>query len=175
MRALRTIVATAVMALAPLLEGRAFADGTVAKPASNPAAAYDASIRAARERIVALRAVGATLESAASEPAPAKLTPAQALELKRYDAWLHAASARVLTIATSWEQKVDQLRAGCEKDALCKKAASAKALAEMNMSFNAGYLNLQEQMHRESLAYDSISRLLGTKHDTVKNSISNVR
>jgi len=43
------------------------------------------------------------------------------------------------------------------------------------MSFNLQYLQLQSQMQSESRAFNAISNIMKTKHDTVKNSISNVR
>jgi hypothetical protein len=45
----------------------------------------------------------------------------------------------------------------------------------MQLSFNQQYLTLQTQMQRENRQYSAISNIMKTKHDTVKNSISNVR
>lgn len=57
-------------------------------------------------------------------------------------------------------------------------ADTAKALTElctMSMKFNLQYLQLQTQMQNENRQYTTISNVMKTKHDTVKNSISNVR
>jgi len=43
------------------------------------------------------------------------------------------------------------------------------------MSFNLQYLQLQSQMQREIRSYTSVSNVMKTKHDTVKNSIGNIR
>ena len=43
------------------------------------------------------------------------------------------------------------------------------------MSFNLQYLQLQSQMQNENRSYSMISNIMKTKHDTVKNSISNIR
>ena len=43
------------------------------------------------------------------------------------------------------------------------------------MSFNLQYLQLQSQMQHENREYTALSNIMKTKHDTVKNSISNVR
>jgi len=171
----KLLVAT-VLVLGPFLAaGEASAD--TAAPAAAPAAtpAYDASLRTTREKVDALRALAAKLQKAAEEPAPPKLSAADLAELKKYDAWVRTASERLGKLATSWEQKIDQLRAACGKDRLCNRAATAKALAETNMSFNLQYLQLQSQMQRESRSYTAISNIMKTKHDTVANSISNVR
>ena len=48
-------------------------------------------------------------------------------------------------------------------------------LAEMQMSFNLQYLNLQNKMQGENRQYSTISNVLKTKHDTTKNSINNIR
>src|SRR6476469_2820923 len=52
---------------------------------------------------------------------------------------------------------------------------ATKQMQETQMSFNLQYLQLQSQMQHESRTYTAISNIMKTKHDTVKNSISNVR
>jgi len=65
--------------------------------------------------------------------------------------------------------------------ALLKQAGARPApnvLADLQttqMSFNLQYLQLQSQMQHENRSYTAISNIMKTKHDTVKNSISNVR
>jgi hypothetical protein len=46
---------------------------------------------------------------------------------------------------------------------------------EMNQSFNMQYLQLQQNMQNESRKFSVISNIMKTKHDTAKNSISNLR
>ena len=48
-------------------------------------------------------------------------------------------------------------------------------LQETQMSFNMQYLALQEKMQNENRTYTTVSNVLKTRHDTVKNSISNIR
>ena len=43
------------------------------------------------------------------------------------------------------------------------------------MSFNLQYLQLQTSMQRENRSYTSVSNIMKTRHDTVKNSIGNIR
>jgi len=43
------------------------------------------------------------------------------------------------------------------------------------MSFNLQYLMLQSQMQNENRAYTAVSNIMKTKHNTVRNSISNIR
>jgi hypothetical protein len=50
-----------------------------------------------------------------------------------------------------------------------------KQMQEMQMSFSMQYLSLQEKMQNENRQYTTVSNVLKTKHDTVKNSINNVR
>ena len=52
---------------------------------------------------------------------------------------------------------------------------ATKEMQETQMSFNLQYLQLQSQMQNENRSYTAISNIMKTKHDTVKNSISNVR
>ena len=64
------------------------------------------------------------------------------------------------------------------------QSAKARSLAQFGqnatnrdaqMSFNLQYLQLQQQMQNENRQYTAISNIMKTKHDTAKNSISNVR
>jgi uncharacterized glyoxalase superfamily metalloenzyme YdcJ len=52
---------------------------------------------------------------------------------------------------------------------------ATKQMQETQMSFNLQYLQLQINMQNENRSYTAISNIMKTKHDTVKNSISNVR
>ena len=52
---------------------------------------------------------------------------------------------------------------------------ATKQMQETQMSFNLQYLQLQNQMQHENRSYTAVSNIMKTKHDTVKNSISNVR
>jgi hypothetical protein len=48
-------------------------------------------------------------------------------------------------------------------------------MQESQLSFNLQYLQLTSQMQNENRAYTAISNIMKTKHDTVKNSIGNIR
>src|SRR5262249_36813073 len=50
-----------------------------------------------------------------------------------------------------------------------------KQMQEMQMSFNLQYLQLQSQMQQENRVFTTVSNIMKTKHDTAKNSISNIR
>ena len=52
---------------------------------------------------------------------------------------------------------------------------ATRQMQETQMSFNLQYLQLQSQMQHENRSYTAVSNIMKTKHDTVKNSISNVR
>lgn len=53
--------------------------------------------------------------------------------------------------------------------------AATRAMEETQMNFSLQYLRLQSQMQHENRSYTAISNIMKTKHDTVKNSISNIR
>jgi hypothetical protein len=48
-------------------------------------------------------------------------------------------------------------------------------MQETQMSFNLQYLQLQSQMQNDNRQYTCVSNIMKTKHDTVKNSIRNIR
>jgi hypothetical protein len=52
---------------------------------------------------------------------------------------------------------------------------ATKQMQETQMSFNLQYLQLQSQMQNENRSYTAVSDIMKTKHDIVKNSISNIR
>jgi hypothetical protein len=52
---------------------------------------------------------------------------------------------------------------------------SFQSLQETQMSFNLQYLQLQNTMQNENRQFTMVSNIMKTKHDTVKNSISNIR
>ena len=65
-----------------------------------------------------------------------------------------------------YRQAAEQLSALYAKNA---------AKPEMRVEFQPQYLQLQSQMQNENRSYTAISNIMKTKHDTVKNSISNIR
>ena len=52
---------------------------------------------------------------------------------------------------------------------------ATKQMQQTQMSYNLQYLQLQDQVQNENRSYTTVSNIMKTKHDTVKNSISNVR
>ena len=53
--------------------------------------------------------------------------------------------------------------------------SAIQRMHETQMSFNLQYLQLQSAMQHENRSYTAISNIMKTKHDTVKNSIGNIR
>ncbi len=70
------------------------------------------------------------------------------------------------------EMAAAQARGAAGRDQLL---AATLQMQETQMSFNLQYLQLQSQMQHENRSYTAISNIMKTRHDTVKNSISNVR
>jgi hypothetical protein len=64
---------------------------------------------------------------------------------------------------------------GCSADGAAQFLAASKEMQQTQMSFNLQYLQLQSQMQNENRQYTAVSNIMKTKHDTVKNSISNIR
>ena len=62
-----------------------------------------------------------------------------------------------------------------ESSGNAKLMAESRKMQEMNMSFNMQYLALQRKMQQESRQFTLLTNVMKTKHETVKNSISNVR
>jgi hypothetical protein len=111
-------------------------------------------------RIAVLRRTGAELRAAAGQDPPRGIDDAQRDEIGKYDAWLRSSADRLEALAD-------------EGDRLLGKGGGADA--ETQMAFNLQYLQLQSQMQHENRSYTAVSNIMKTKHDTVKNSISNIR
>jgi septal ring factor EnvC (AmiA/AmiB activator) len=79
--------------------------------------------------------------------------------------------AAIKTHNTRMTALLDQLKRAGQSQLL----DATKQMQETQMSFNLQYLQLQSQMQHENRSYTAISNIMKTKHDTVKNSISNVR
>jgi len=107
-----------------------------------------------RDRIATLKAQSKSLTAAYRMKPSATLTAEEKAKVQEYDRWLRKQSDRTRELAE---------RGG---------AATTKT---MQLSFNQQYLALQSQMQAENRRYSAISNIMKTKHDTAKNSISNVR
>jgi len=109
-----------------------------------------------RERVVSLRQLSDGLNRAAAiKPDSKPQSAADQKALESYDQWLRDTSAEARSLAAQGERALSQ--------------------PDLQMSFNLQYLQLQSQMQHEKRSYTAISNIMKTKHDTVKNSISNVR
>lgn len=128
------------------------------KPSRPPVSKADPGAAELSRRVTTLRRTSAQLLAAASQPAPKGATPEQLAQTRDYDEWLRQSSARLDALAAEGDQA---LRAGAD--------------SETGMAFNLQYLQLQSQMQIENRSYTAISNIMKTKHDTVKNSISNIR
>jgi len=97
---------------------------------------------------------------------------------KRYT----AAAEKLATLYAKLDEKtksVGKVAAACQASCNAQQGKAlldaTKQMQDMQMSFNLQYLQLQSQMQNENRSYTAVSNIMKTKHDTVKNSISNVR
>jgi hypothetical protein len=51
---------------------------------------------------------------------------------------------------------------------------AARQTEKTQLSFNRLHLQLHDQIHADNLVFTSVSNVLKTRHDTAKNSISNI-
>lgn len=107
-----------------------------------------------KTRVAQLKSQSQNLQLAARQKPGKALSDADRAQLDKYDRWLEMQSRKTLALA---------------------KLGSAATKQETQMSFNLQYLQLQSQMKHENRSYTAVSNIMKTKHDTVKNSISNVR
>lgn len=102
------------------------------------------------------------------------------LEIQRFELeeklQQHDSTLRVMGEALKkWEQQADAAGVSAWANSPNQLLIATKQIQETQMSFNLQYLQLQNQMQHENRSYTAISNIMKTKHDTVKNSISNIR
>ena len=61
------------------------------------------------------------------------------------------------------------------QDAQAEFIRTLTEMQEMQMSFNLRYLQLQNSMQDESRRFTALSNIMKTEHETVKNTIGNIR
>ena len=118
----------------------------------------------AHTRIAILRSASATLRYIARYPVPHLLAsrPQQVLDsyATSYSRSLESMSQQCARLARQWERAL---------------MSGVKSQQETQMSFNLQYLQLQNSMQNENRQFTMVSNIMKTKHETVKNSISNIR
>ena len=92
---------------------------------------------------------------------------------QRWDAVLAADDAYMRALRSAVAAEINARRARGED--VSELMAEQARLQEMQMSFNMQYLTLQQQMQNENRRFTMLSNIMRTKHDTVQNSIENVR
>jgi hypothetical protein len=132
------------------------------------------------QRVATLRQVRDVLRATAASPLPRGLSAAEFAEAQRYVAWLRASAARLDALAAKGESAIGGVggkvgSAAVDVSGRGPLLTAVKEMQETQMSFNLQYLQLQSQMQNENRQFTAVSNIMKTKHDTVKNSISNIR
>jgi hypothetical protein len=131
------------------------------------------------QRVATLKEARDAFRATATSPLPRDLTPADASQAKSYATWLLNWAARMDALAKEGTGitggaagGIGSAASGGSQDQLL---AATKNMQEKQMSFNLQYLQLQNAMQNENRQFTMVSNIMKTKHDTVKNSISNIR
>jgi hypothetical protein len=92
---------------------------------------------------------------------------------QRWDAVLAADEAYMRALRSAVAAEITARRTRGED--VSELMAEQARLQDMQMSFSMQYLMLQQQMQNENRQFAMVSSIMRTKHETVQNSISNVR
>jgi hypothetical protein len=137
--------------------------------------------------LAALVAVGICSQRAGGAAAP---PTAQTAALRAIDeasaslSQLETIHANTVLLNTKMSALYNQLGAAITKTAKVAAAPGVSTvqlmqaiqqMQETQMSFNLQYLQLQSQMQNDNRQFTAVSNIMKTKHDTVKNTISNIR
>lgn len=123
-----------------------------------------------RKQIATIESIAADLEALAKAPMPKGLPPEDREVFPRYNAFVSRSAEQLRSSAQDWSDVLDEV-----EPTLTTHDDPRALLEELAMSFNLQYLQLQSQMQHENRSYTAVSNIMKTKHDTVKNSISNIR
>lgn len=123
-----------------------------------------------RKRVGKIEAIASDLEALAKEPMPKKLPVEDRESWPKFNEFVARSAGQLRTAAVACTEAIDAL-----EPELAQHEDPSRAIDELSMSFDLRYLELQTQMQSENRAFTMISNIMKTKHDTVKNSISNVR
>ena len=96
--------------------------------------------------------------------------------LAQLDAHAKRLQALQVTVAETMGKhsaQVDELVRKAETGA--SQSAALARLRVLGESANSSFLKLQTRMQRENQAFTAVSNVLKTRHDTVKNSIGNIK
>lgn len=164
LRSVRTCLALALVSIA-FPSSAATAD-YVGATDSRPAAAADAATKVqVAERVLRLRQTREQFLAAASAPLPDGLSAEQRVEAKRYMVWLRVCAVHMEELAAKGDGGGSQ----------AQLLDVTKAMQGTQEAFNRQYLQLQDSMQNENRQYAAASTFLKSTHDSVKNSISNLR
>ena len=97
-----------------------------------------------------------------------------AARMKRIQENMLSTSGRLSDLYRQLNDKVTQVCSIGSGDAGALLEATQQ-MAEIQTSFNLQYLQLQNSMQNENRQFTMVSNIMKTKHDTVKNTISNIR
>ena len=132
----------------------------------------------ARSVSLVMALAGAASGRAAAEvPDPPKASAGGAQTAERYISETGADLAALDSHFQKYREAAEKLSALYAKlaDSQSQLLPATKQMQETQMSFNLQYLQLLSHMQNEIRSYTAVSKIMKTKHDTVKNSISNVR
>lgn len=138
------------------------------------------------QRVATLRTTRDVLRATAASPLPRDLSTAELTQARRYTAWLQTWAARLDALANKGEGAIGAVGGAAGSSGAIGGAAgdgggqdqllaATGNMQETQMSFNLQYLQLQSAMQNENRQFTTVSNIMKTKHDTVKNSISNIR
>ncbi|HEY7680004.1 MAG TPA: hypothetical protein VIC04_05745 [Terriglobia bacterium] len=144
-------------------------------PLALAAVGWPQADRQAAPRVVAAPAVAASAR-ADSVRGMDELS-AQLAQLNESHTRAMDSSLKMSAIYASLHRDVEALcqQAGASRVSPPEVAGALGALCKSDMSYNLQYLQLQTAMQNENRQFTMVSNIMKTKHDTVKNSISNIR
>jgi hypothetical protein len=171
------LVAAGALTVALDLAGSATPERGASPCASVPPGSRTVPAACILHRVGTLRDVRTLFLKIAREGVPPGLPRSETPDAKRWLAWLESSAGKLETLAALGERSVGGAtgRAGGGGASQDQLLAATQQMQDMQMSFNLQYLQLQSQMQAENRAYTAVSNIMKTKHDTVKNSISNIR
>jgi hypothetical protein len=129
------------------------------------------SLGLVKSRVAQLDEAGASLRRLQSQPVPKGLGYEETREAHRYALWLREVSDRIGRLGRKGEQILNYCGRSGAGDAGLAKAQ----MQEMQSSFHAQYLQLQNSLYQEHRQFSVLSNIMKKRHDSATDAIRNIR
>lgn len=125
-----------------------------------------------KAKVARLQEAARALRGLASQPAPKGLDYEEAKKTYGYSLWLREANERIDRVGSKGIRILEYCGRYRREDG---KAQATAQMQEMQRSFHAQFIQLQNSLSYEHRQFSMVSNIMKNRHDMAKNAIDNIR